>query len=74
MLRENKDFEILLLEHLRLSGDFLDGELKIIESENRLLTFKLISSTLNSLDTQQKKSYKKRIDSYIRLIDRVIRN
>lgn len=74
ILRESRDFEILLLEHLKLSGDFLDGKLKIIESKNRLLTFKLISSTLNSLDAQQKKSYKKRIDSYIRLIDRVIRN
>jgi len=74
MLRENKDFEVLLLEHLKLSRDFLDRKLKMIESENWLLTFKIISSTLNNLDAQQKKSYMKRIDSYIGLIDRVIRN
>jgi len=72
--RNDQDFEIKITSHLRSLESLGDEEFQLKRKNNEQIGIKIISGILSNASENQIKGAKRRIDTYIASIDRILSN
>ena len=72
--RNDKDFEENITSHLRSFENLGNEEFQLTQKNNEQATIKIISGILANASEKQMKGAKRRIDTYIASIDRILSN
>jgi len=72
--RNDQDFEIKITSHLRSLESLGDEEFQLKRKNNEQIGMKIISGILSNASENQIKGAKRRIDTYIASIDRILSN
>ena len=72
--RNDQDFEIKITSHLRSLESLGDEEFQLKRKNNEQIGMKIISRILSNTSENQIKAAKRRIDTYIASIDRILSN
>ena len=72
--RNDQDFDKKITAHLRALEDLGDEEFKLKRKNNEQISIKIISGILSNASEKQMKGTKRRIETYIASIDRILSN